>query len=102
MPIDPELKKLLKKKDLKLPTMRADCIYDGEAYGDGTGGGQMFFTFADTTVTVGKRGKEIGTVAGCVGGGIQFTHKDYPNQTWRINPRTLWHAFVKSLPEKKG
>jgi hypothetical protein len=99
--LSPELQAALAKRELTLPSLKVECIYDGEAFEGKLGGGHMYFTFADTTVSMKRDGKPIGEVSGCVGGGVQLTHIDHPHQTWRVSPEALWEAFVAALPKKE-
>lgn len=58
-------------------------------------GGSFKATFEDCTAHLGEDGgREVGRVAGCLGGGVQITDKRSGAPViWYIAPLELWNAF---------
>ena len=60
--------------------------------------GSLHFSFADTTITMTDKDKKIGSLAGCLGCGIEFRMEDdIDPKTYYIDGFELWNAFCRSL-----
>lgn len=55
----------------------------------------MKYEMAEVT----QDGKPIGSIAPCVGGGIEL-HDEASGESWFMNIADLWEAFQKSLPKE--
>ena len=89
-----------------LLTVEAEEMFDPE-----TGQGELHFTFMDTVCQV-RRGegddqKDLGEVAGCLGGGLEFRDKrlKYKDRSgtvsFYVNPMELWNGFQRALASAK-
>jgi hypothetical protein len=56
------------------------------------------FALADCVARVEDGEKEIGTISGTIGGGVEISSKGVDEkQRWYISPVALWNAFHRSM-----
>lgn len=59
----------------------------------------LHMKFGDTTMDVTADGKKLGSVAACIGGGVEMQDST-TQETWTMDFRDLWYAFQQALYNK--
>jgi hypothetical protein len=91
--------KEVKKPPLPGPfklTVEARCIW-GRKY---AGPYKVHFKFDDTMAKVSLDGKELGSIAGCVGGGVEISDAE-TGDIFYITPQSIWKAY-EEYKQKEG
>lgn len=65
--------------------------------------GVMHFAFQDTTATVSEGDRKLGSITGCVGGGleIEIISDDDRREVWYLDPRDTWKAVTEAVAKWK-
>lgn len=81
------------RKKIKL-TIEATCMSDPDGQH-----GEMHFTFADTTIRVMDGKREIGNIAGAIGGGMELCDNRIPDRQgcFYVHGEAIWKAFQAAL-----
>jgi hypothetical protein len=83
----------IKEVTLHVP---ARTVFDPE-----TGQGHVHFTIDPATVRDTDTGEQIGTIAGCLGGGVEIAVGEGFENVWAIEARDLWQALQDALRESE-